>query len=189
MLLSIFYLKLKTIQIIFYRKNLSHFSLTFSFYLFETLLDITINSLLFSEDVISQKYFNNGKLLYITTNMLSISSNIISYFILLFTEKLINQDLVLNNAIQEIKHTDNFYKFYIKVSSCFKIKNIIFYFILFSIGLFCTYYLFIFCAVYKKIQENLFTNYIVGSIMVFRLCIIYMLICSHNKKNIFKKKN
>ena len=46
--LSLFFIKLKTIQILFFRKDLSHFSLNFSFYIFEILLDITINSLLFS---------------------------------------------------------------------------------------------------------------------------------------------
>ena len=186
--LSFFFIKLKTIQILFFRKDLSHFSLNFSFYIFEILLDITINSLLFSEDVITQKYFNNGELLYITTNTLSVTSNIISYFILLFTEKLINQDLVLSNAIQEIKHPKNYYILYIKLSTCFKIKNTIFYFILFIIGIFCTYYLFIFCAVYKTIQENLFTNYIVGSVWSLGFTVFICLFVTITRKIAINKR-
>ena len=162
--LSLFYLKLKTIQIIFYRKEFSHLSFTLSLYFFEILLDATINSLLFSDDVISQKYFNNGELLFITTNTLSISSNIISFFILLYTEKLINYYLVLEEITKEIKDQNNYYQIYIKLKCCFRIKILIFYFILFLIGIFCTYYLFIFCAIYKKIQKNLVINYIIGSL-------------------------
>ena len=68
--ISLFNLKLQTIQIIFFPKEFSHLSLTLSLYLFDIILDITINSLLFSDDVISQKYFNNGDLLFFTTNVL-----------------------------------------------------------------------------------------------------------------------
>ena len=60
--LSFFSMKIKTIEFLFFRDEYSYFSLTFSFYLFEILLDIAINSLLFSDDVISQKYYNNGEL-------------------------------------------------------------------------------------------------------------------------------
>ena len=81
---SLFFLKLQTIQIFFYPKEFIHISLTLSLYLFDILLDFTINSLLFSDQILTQKYYNNGELLFITTNILSISSNVISYFILLY---------------------------------------------------------------------------------------------------------
>ena len=161
--LSYFYVKLKTIQIMLYKKEFSHISITLSFYLFEILLDLTINSLLFSDEVISQKYYNNGELLFITTNILSISSNIISYFILLYTEKLINNNLILEEISKQIKESKEYYLIYVKILCCLKLKIAIFYFIILFIGLFCTYYLFVFCAIYKKIQKNLFINYILGS--------------------------
>ena len=153
--LSFFYLKIKIIQILFYKKEFSHYSLVFSFYFFEIILDLTINSLLFSDDVISQKYFNNGELLLITTNMLSVSSIIISYFILLFTEKWINHNLVLDDICKEIKDSYEYYFIYLKLLCCFKFKITIFYFIILFIGFFCTYYLFVFCAIFKKIQKKL----------------------------------
>ena len=161
--ISLFQLKLQTIQIFFFQKEFTHLSLTLSLYLLDILLDLTINSLLFSNDVISQKYFNNGELLFFTSNMLSISSNIISYFILYLTEKLINQYEVLEVISQEFKSVDNYHRIFIRLTKCFRLKIIIFYFVLFFFGLFCTYYLFVFCAVYKKIQVDLFTNYILGS--------------------------
>ena len=161
---SLFILKLQTIQIIFYPKEFTHLSLTMALYLFDILLDITINSLLFSDYILTQKYFNNGDLLFITTNVLSISSNIISYFILYFLEKLINQYKTLEVITKEFKSTDNFLIIFNKLNYCFELKISIFFIILFLVGLFCTYYLFIFFSIYINIQIDLFINYIVGSI-------------------------
>ena len=186
--LSYFYLKLKTIQILFYKKEFTHMSLTLSFYFFEILLDLTINSLLFSDDVISQKYFNNGELLFITTNMLSISSNIISYIILLFTEKLINYNLILEEINKQIKCTKDYYKIYIKLICCFNLKISIFYFIILLLGIFCTYYLFIFCAIFKQIQKNLFINYIIGSLWSLGFTVFICLFVTITRKIAIKYK-
>jgi hypothetical protein len=161
---SLFFLKLQTIQIFFYPKEFTHISLTLSLYLFDILLDFTINSLLFSDQILSQKYFNNGDLLFITTNILSISSNVISFFILLYLGKLIDRYQVFDIITKEFKSEDNFLKIF-KILKCyFEINVTIFFLILFLIGLFCTYYLFIFFSIYKNIQGDLFVNYIVGSL-------------------------
>ena len=186
--ISFFKLKFQTIQIIFYQKEYSHLSLTLSLYLLDILLDLTINSLLFSNDVISQKYFNNGELLFFTTNMLSISSNVISYFILYLTEKLINQYEVLDVINKEFKNEDNYYKIFLKLLNCFRLKITIFYLVLFFFGLFCTYYLFVFCAVYKKIQVDLFTNYIVGSLWSLGLTVFICLFITITRKLAINKR-
>ena len=183
-----FKLKLKTIQIFCFRDEFSHLSLSLSFYVFELLLDITINSLLFSDDVISQKYFNNGDLLFITTNILSISSNIISYFILWMTEKLINQNLVLDNITKEIKDPNEYIIIYEILIKCFKLKLSIFYFCLLFIGFLCTYYLFLFCAIFKKIQINLFENYIIGSLWSLAFTVAICLIVTITRKIALKCK-
>ena len=39
-----------------------HLSLTISIYLFELLLDLTLNCFLYTDDVVSEKYHNNGSL-------------------------------------------------------------------------------------------------------------------------------
>ncbi len=154
--------KLDLIQIIFFPKEFSHISLTLSSYLFELLLDLTFNALLFSDDVISQKYYNNGDLLFITSNILSISSNIITSLIIYFIENLVKYETILENAIQEIKNNKLFFQFFTKIYHYITIKIRIFYFIVFISGLFCIYYLFIFFAIFKMIQKNLFINYIIG---------------------------
>ena len=185
---SLFVLKLETIQILVYPKEFTHLSLSLSLYFFEILLDLTINSLLFSDDVFSEKYYNNGGLLFFTTNLLSISSNIISCFILYLLEKLTNQNEVLDSASKEIKNTANYLKIFIKLTSWFNKKIALFYFILFFVGLFCTYYLFIFFAIYKKIQKDLFINYIVGSLWSLGFTVFICLCVTITRKISINKK-
>ena len=186
---TLFQIKLPTIQIFFSQKEFSHLSLTLYLYLLDILLDLTINSLLFSDDIISQKYFNNGELLFFTSNMLSISSNVISCFILYLTEKLINQYEVLEEINLEFKNKSNYYRIFIKLSKCFRIKIIIFYFVLYFFELFCTYYLFVFCAIYKKIQVDLLTNYIIGSLWSLGFTVFICLFVTITRKISLNKRN
>ena len=160
----LFYLnnKFEIVQIIFYPNQFSHKSLNFSFYLYELLLDLTFNALLFSDDVISQKYYNNGNLLFITSQVLSISSNIISCFIIYITSYLVNYYSVFEAATLETKDPKIYFRIFIKISWFIYLKITIFYIIVFLSGFLCLYYLFIFCAIFKKIQKNLFMNYCIG---------------------------
>ena len=60
MFLSILANEIKIISIFYYKNPLVHLSLTTSIYLFESLLDLTINCFLYTDDYISEKY-KNGK--------------------------------------------------------------------------------------------------------------------------------
>ena len=186
--ISLFNIKLEIIQILFFPKEFSHKSLTLSLYLFDLLLDLTINSLLFSDDVISQKYYDNGELKLLTTNILSITSNIISNFILFLTEKLIDYYDILIDISKEIKNNNDFYKIFIKISCLIQFKIILFFIFVFIVGIFCTYYLFIFCAIYKKIQKNLFINYIIGSMWSLAFTVGICLIITIIRKIALSKK-
>ena len=183
-----FTLKFQTLQLFLRPKEFTHFSLTFSLYLFDILLDITFNSFLFNDDVISQKYFNNGNLLFFTTNILSITANIISFIFVYLMEKLINQYKVLEIITKEMKNRNNYLRIFIKLSSCFEKKILLFFIILFFIGLFCTYYLFIFFAIYKKVQKNIFVNYIVGSLWSLGLTFFICSFISITRKISINKK-
>ena len=186
--ISLFKMKLEFIQLLIYPRDFSHKSLTFSLYFFDLLLDLTINSLLFSDDVISQKYYNNGQLQLITSNILSISSNIICKFILFIIGKLINYYDILENIKIEIKNQKHFYYIFIKILHLIELFIIIFYFLLFLIGLLCIYYLFIFCALYKKIQKNLFINYIIGTLWSLAFTVGICLIVTIIRKIAIKQK-
>ena len=162
--ISYFNGKFEIVQIIFYPKEFSHKSLTLSLYLYELLLDLTFNALLFSDDIISQKYYNNGELLFITSQILSISSNVISCFLVYITSYLINYYLVFETATLEAKIPNKFYKIFINIFWLINLKISFFFIIILSSGLFCSYYLFIFCSIFKKIQKNLFMNYLMGTL-------------------------
>ena len=162
MYFSNFLYKLDIVQIFCFASEFSHLSVTLSLYLFELLLDLTLNAFLFSDEVISQKYYNNGNLLLITSNLLSLASNIISSFIVFITSYLVKYEIILEAAVKETKNMEKFYQIFIRIYSIIKRKILIFYFLVFLTGLFCTYYLFLFCAIYQKAQENLFINYIIG---------------------------
>ena len=56
--ISILKMKIEIISILFYPEKFTHISLTLSLYLFEFLLSYFMNALLYSDDIVSQKYHN-----------------------------------------------------------------------------------------------------------------------------------
>ena len=179
---SYFNEKLDLIQIFFYPKEFDHFSLSLTLYLYELLIDFTLNAILFSDDVISQKYYNNGKLLFITSNILSIASNIFSSLFASLIEFLVNYNEVLEAAKQETNSELLFNKIFIKIYKIILCKIRIFYIFIFISGLGCIYYLLLFCAIFKRIQKNLFINYIIGTLWSFGYKILFSILSTVMRK-------
>ena len=103
-------------------------------------------------------------LFFITSQILSISSNVISCFIIFITSYLVNYYPVLEAAAIETNNSKKFLKIFINIYWFINLKIFIFYVIVFISGLFCSYYLFIFCAIFRKIQKNLYMNYLMGTL-------------------------
>ena len=162
MYFSYFLFKIDLVQLFCNSSEFSHLSVTLSLYLFELLLDLSLNALLFSDEVISQKYYNNGQLLLITSNLLSLASNFISALVALITQYLVKYEMLLEAAVKETKDAQKFIQIFVRIYSKIIKKILFFYFLVFIIGIFCTYYFFIFCAIFQKAQKNLFMNYIIG---------------------------
>ena len=162
MYFSYFLFKIDLVQLFCNSSEFSHLSVTLSLYLFELLLDLSLNALLFSDEVISQKYYNNGQLLLITSNLLSLASNFISALVALITQYLVKYEMLLEAAVKETKDAQKFIQIFVRIYSKIIKKILFFYFLVFIIGIFCTYYLFIFCAIFQKAQKNLLMNYIIG---------------------------
>ena len=59
--------KIELAQIFLFPKQFEILSISLSFYLLSLLTDFTMNAILFSDDVISQKYHNQGKISFTTT--------------------------------------------------------------------------------------------------------------------------
>ena len=80
--------KIEIISIFYYRNETFPLSLAISIYLFSMLLDLCLNCFLYSDDVVSEKYHNDGKLEFATSFVLSLMSNIFSVIIVYIIAKL-----------------------------------------------------------------------------------------------------
>ena len=163
-LLSILLNKIGLLNLFCNRSPYIHLSLTISIYLFELLLDLTLNCFLYTDDVVSEKYHNNGSLSMFTSFSLSIISNIISSIFCAIISNLADYseifESIIINVKNKTKYLENIIRFlkYIRIRlSCFYILEIIFTIIM-------TYYLFIFCTVYHQSQTSILINYIIGAV-------------------------
>ena len=162
MFLSMLKMKIDIINIIFYPEDYTHRSLLLSIYLLDFLFNYFMNALLYSDDVVSQKYHNNGTLDFITSFSLSLASNIISSIIIWIIEKLTNYHEYLETLVKSVYNEKSFMYLFKKIYDCLKIKVLIYFILNFLISIFITYYLFIFCIIYKKSQISLLSNYFLG---------------------------
>jgi len=161
MFLSILANEIKIISIFYYKNPLVHLSLTTSIYLFESLLDLTINCFLYTDDYVSEKY-KNGNLKFITSILLSLMSNIFSSIITYYVVGLVQYTELLEMIMNQI--VDKKYYFYniSKFKKYLSIKLAIFYSLQNLLYLFMCYYLTIFCIIYHQTQGSIMTNYILG---------------------------
>ena len=128
-------------------------------YILSLLFNFFINALLYSDEIVSKKYHNNGELDIIVTLFLSLLSNIVTSIILYYVKysKGIEERYGL---IMEIKIK----KYYLKNIHIFfkylKLKFICFFFSEVIIISCCYYYIVIFCIVYSKSKGSLMVNYL-----------------------------
>ena len=162
--LSIMKMKIDIISILFYPEEFTHKSLTFCIYTLDFLISFFINALLYTDDVISEKYHNNGKLETFTTLFLSITSNIISFIIMYIIKRLAAYSEVLSRMVRDVKKKNEYILAFKKVYLVIKIKVFSFFYISFILSLFVSIYLSIFCHIYTKIQSSLIISYLMGLI-------------------------
>ena len=127
-------------------------------YILALLINFFFNALLYSDDVVSNKYHNNGELDMIVTLTLSILSNLVTSIFCYYIKYSRGIEDRLN-LILEIRHKIHFYR-NLKIFLLYlKIKFIFFYisqFVIFSASI---YYIVIFCILYSCSQKSLVINY------------------------------
>ncbi len=130
----------------------------FEEFIISLVINFFFNALLYTDDVVSNKYHNNGELDLIVTLSLSIVSNIVTSIFCYYTKysRGIDERMKL---IVDIRYDVQYFKNLTKFLLFLKIK-----FICFFIGQLlsfatCIYYLVIFCILYKRSQESLIINY------------------------------
>ena len=156
--------KIDIIAIFIHIGKYEYFPILISVYLYSLTLDFTVNALLFSDDIISSKYKNGGKLKFWESWILSVSSNIVCKIltnsVCALTQYNDNFELIIEQVNKKKKQKKYSILFLNKAR-----KKIIIYFIIQNIlMLFFIYYLNIFCALYSQSQVALFNNYLLGSL-------------------------
>ena len=158
---SIFLQKIDIINIIQSKYKL-HFIL-FSQFLTLFIINIFFNTLLYSNEIISKKYHNNGELDFLVTLILTLLSNIITSIISFY----LNYPKGIEDRIELIKEIKNEYYYIFNITKLIKyikIKFIIFFICEIIILFICLYYISIFFIVYSFCKINLIINYITSSL-------------------------
>ena len=132
-------------------------------------------------EVVSQKYHNNGELDIFVTLLLSILSNIITSIICFY----INYSKGIDerwDMISELKVKIHYIRNVIIFFRYLRLKFI--YFFIFEIILIsgCFYYIVIFCTVYSKSKGSLFINYLTSLFEGFVVSVAISLIIVGTRK-------
>jgi hypothetical protein len=140
-------------------------------YFLYLLIDLTMNAMLYSDNIVSHKRHNNGKLDTIIVLLLSAFANILSSIIGYYLELLIGfEERIID--IKEIKKEIIFLRVFKMIMREMIIRVIIFFIFEILIIIFCTYYLFIFFTIYHKSQMSLLKNYLISLIESWALNIL-----------------
>ena len=148
-------------------------------YILSLLINFFINTLLYSDDVVSNKYHNNGELDFFSTLSLSLLANIITSIICYFVKysEGISEKIELILEIKSERH------YFLNLQLLFKFLKIkLVFFIISEIIIICAclYYIVIFCIVYAQSKGSLIINFITslveGAITSFAIAMIILII-------------
>ena len=129
-----------------------------SIYIFSLLSDFFMNAILFSDDVISQKYNNNGQLSTTTSFMLSVLSNILSWIIATVIFKLTNYAYLFNFIMKYNHNEEKMLKDMYKVGPVIRKRLIAFFILIIPISIMYIYFFICFCGLFNASQMNWFIN-------------------------------
>ena len=93
MYLYFIFLKVELLATIFFPEPFSVYTITLPYYVLMLLIDFTLNAIVYTDDIVSQKYSNQGKLAFYTSTLLGFACNIITYFIMKILRKLVNYSI------------------------------------------------------------------------------------------------
>ena len=160
---SNFISKIDLIEILFFPEPYNILFVTLSGYLFSLMIDFTLNSLLFSDDVLSTKYHSkNNTLNFALSELLSIISNVIGNILSYLILKMTNYSFAFETVEKEVKDNEEILEIFNKFRKIIKIRLTFYFIIQFICMCAFIYYLKIFCALYKYSQRALFKNYFLG---------------------------
>ena len=167
----------------FFKSALEPQSLRICLFVFHYSCDFFLNALFYSTTKISDRYNYEGEYLYfyslVNNLIISFVSTVTSFFLRMVLKFLINSKKKTENIFREqekimyknkkaelpIAKRKEIVKSIKDIISCLKIKITIFIIIEFSLMLFFTYYITVFCAVYKQTQVSWISDSVVSLLM------------------------
>ena len=175
--LSMFWIKIELIKIIFNPEQYSSRYLLFNIYLLNAFINLLMNCILYNDYAISQKYHNNGTLEFITSFVISLFSNILTSIVFYCINILANYHIIIENIIKEIKNEDEYIHL---ISRLFKLIGFKTYILLIFetlFGLFMTYYLFIFCVLYSNTIKSFLLNSLLSQVnsIIYSFCLCLLI--------------
>ena len=164
-------------------------------YLLSLIVDFYFNAIFYSDDIISHKFHNKGKLNFIVSFLLSFSAIIISSVLLYFTSYLKGLEEKIE-LIMEIKVEYRVLKILSNFMLYIKIKVSILSLFHIVIILYCYIYIMIFLIIYSRCQISLLKNYLMSFIdnIVISIAISIIIVITRkiginfNNKNIYTTK-
>ena len=159
--------QIEIIRIFFFKNDFEIFSISLSLFLFSIASDYTMNALLFSDDIISERYDNKGSLNPLTTYTLTIVSNILGNIISIIAVKLTSFSPSLELLARERMKEKDYVEHLKKILKVIKCKLILYFIYVFTMMIVYLYFLCAFCSVYKASQWNWFTNGITSNVLSF----------------------
>ena len=152
------------------------------------LVNFFFNALLYSDEVVSHKYHNDGTLDFIVSLILSILSNIISSIACYF----LNYSELIEERFDQILQMKKAYNYPLALTKFLKklkLKVLIYILKEIFIILFCFYYLIIFTIVYSYSNISLLYNYLYSLIEQIIKSLIISIIVAITRKISFKFSN
>ena len=136
-----------------------------------------MNSILYNDYAVSQKYHNNGSLDFITSLIISLFSNILTNLVILFLSYLVDYHGIIDIIIKEIKRIYIYFNIILKFFKLITIKYIVLFVIEILLGLFMVYYLFIFGVITSKSINSFLLNYLLSQIdsLVYSIVISFII--------------
>ena len=136
-----------------------------------------MNSILYNDYAVSQKYHNNGSLDFITSLIISLFSNILTNLVILFLSYLVDYHGIIDIIIKEIKRIYIYFNIILKFFKLITIKYIVLFLIEILLGLFMVYYLFIFGIITSKSINSFLLNYLLSQIdsLVYSIVISFII--------------
>ena len=150
------------------------------FLIFSFGLEFTLNALFYTDEYISDMYYKNGVLDFISNLPKSIYSFLVTILINFFLVKLSNSKNELKKILSHHNTKEDFNLLFDKEFKCLKKKLIIFFLLTFILMIFFWYYSCAFCAVYFNSQKYWalggLQSFILNLITPFIFCIFISLL-------------